>query len=74
MNVSDYDPVQFGRLIAEVDGLKAQVQKMSTQMEELVGIVNQGRGAFWLAVLLGSTVGGIILFILNKLGMGDILK
>ena len=64
--MSDIDPQEFGRLEAKVEAMEKTVEKMARQIDELVALVNQGRGAFWIAMILGGTIGSIASFIVNK--------
>jgi hypothetical protein len=68
--MSDIDPVAFGHLTAKVDNLEKAVDKMSGQIDALMALVNQGRGAFWLAVLAGGAISSVVTFLATKLGFG----
>jgi hypothetical protein len=72
--VSDINPQEFGRLTAKVEGLEASVKKMSDQIDDLMAIVNQGRGAFWLAVLVGGAISSVVTWVASKLGVLGLMK
>lgn len=72
--MSQYDPEQFGRLAERVDSLTRQVSLLTDQVTALVALVNQGRGAFWLAVCLGGTVGGAVTWLITKVGLDRLIK
>lgn len=69
-----YDPEKFGVLTNKVDTLTTEVAKLRAQQEELIGLVNRGRGAFWITMLLGSAVGGLVVAIIEHAGLGSLLK
>jgi len=71
--MSVIDPQEYGQLTQQVHSLEKTVEKMATQIDELMALVNQGRGAFWLAILLGGAISSIITFLATKMGIG-ILK
>jgi hypothetical protein len=47
---------------------------MSTQIDALMAIVNQGRGAFWLAILVGGAISSIVTFAATKMGLGEVIR
>jgi len=61
------DPVEFGRLLADMEQMKASMKKMEAQMDTITALVNQGRGVFWLAVIVGGTVSSIAAFFVHKM-------
>jgi hypothetical protein len=65
--MNEISPKEFGQLTAEVAHLKDTVQKMSSQIDTLMALVNQGRGAFWLAVFVGGAISSAVTFIAGKL-------
>lgn len=68
------DLQEFGRLTAKVEHLETTVNRMSQQIDELMAIVNKGRGAFWLAVLVGGAISSVVTFVATKLGFPGLLK
>lgn len=61
------DPIEYGKLINKVDQLEASVEKMANQIDTLVALVNQGRGAFWVAVIVGGAISSIVTFVASKM-------
>lgn len=59
--------VEYGKLINKVDQLEASVERMAGQIDNLVALVNQGRGAFWVAVLVGGAISSVVTFVATKL-------
>ena len=59
----DFDPVKYGVLWQKVEGYEAKFNeiarkqdKMEGQLEQLIALANQGRGGFWMGMLLVSGV------------------
>lgn len=72
--MSQYDPEQFGRLSERVSILTTEVEKMRVEVANLVALVNQGRGAFWLAVLVGGAISSAVTWILTKVGLTGLIR
>jgi hypothetical protein len=70
MTPADYQ--QLGQLRAQVDNLESTVRKMADQIDALMAIVNQGRGAFWLAVLVGGAISSVVTFVVTKIPFGGV--
>lgn len=64
--MSDIDPQEFGRLEAKVEQMEKTIERMADQIDQLVALANQGRGAFWIAMILGGTVGSVVSFVVTK--------
>ena len=52
------DPIQYGRLIAQVENLTTKVESMDTDIKELLALANKGRGGFWMGMTIASMLGG----------------
>ena len=61
------DPIEFGKLIAEMESMKSSMKKMENQMETMMALVNQGRGVFWVAVIIGGAVSSLATFVVTKM-------
>jgi len=61
------DPIEFGKLIAEMESMKSSMKKMENQMETMMALVNQGRGVFWVAVIMGGAVSSLATFVVTKM-------
>jgi|688.fasta_scaffold12513_7 hypothetical protein len=46
-----------GELRGTVSALSAEVTKLREQVENLTAVLNQGKGAKWLVLLIPSTIG-----------------
>ena len=61
------DPREFGRLEAEVDLLKQEVQLLRTDIKSLLALANKSKGGFWVGMGVASIVGGIVSFLVDKI-------
>jgi len=68
-------PQEFGRLEALVEQLDKQLERtdatllrMSHQIDQLMGMANKSKGAFWAAMTLASAAGSVITFIFSHWG------
>lgn len=64
---ANIDPVEFGKLLARMEGMETSIKKMENQMESMTALVNQGRGVFWLAVIVGGTISSLATFFVSKM-------
>ena len=69
------DPVKYGALWQKVqdyerrfDEMSAKIDKMETSIETLVALANQGRGGFWMGMVIVSAVGSLIGYFANLIG------
>lgn len=65
--MSDIDPVKFGQMAAEVEGLKTQVAELRADVKSLLELANQSKGGFWMGMAVASTVGGIVAWVFSHL-------
>jgi hypothetical protein len=56
--MENIDPIQYGRLIAQVENLTTKVESMDTDIKELLALANKGRGGFWMGMTIASALGG----------------
>lgn len=61
------DPVEFGRLLADMESMKESMRKMEVQMDNMTALVNQGRGVFWVAIILGGAISSVVTFVAQKM-------
>jgi len=59
------DPIQYGRLIAQVENLTTKVESMDTDIKELLALANKGRGGFWMGMTIASMFGGVLTWALG---------
>jgi hypothetical protein len=63
--MENIDPVQYGRLIAQVENLTTKVESMDTDIKELLALANKGRGGFWMGMTIASMLGGVLTWALG---------
>jgi len=66
METAEIDPVEYGVLWQKVQDMDKKMDKMERQMEELLDMANQSKGAIWLGVGLWSVITGIAGFLFGK--------
>jgi hypothetical protein len=54
------DPVQYGRLIAQVENLTTKVESMDSDVKELLALANKSKGGFWMGMAIASAVSGFV--------------
>ena len=59
---TEIDPVKYGVLWQKVQDMDKKMDKMETQLEQLVALANKGRGGFWAGMVFASLVSTIIGF------------
>jgi hypothetical protein len=57
------DPVQYGRLIAQVENLTTKVESMDTDIKELLALANKSKGGFWIGMTIASMAGGLLTWV-----------
>jgi hypothetical protein len=67
--MAEIDPVKYGVLWQKVqdyerrfDQMEAKMDKMETNIENLVALANQGRGGFWAGMALVSAISSTVGF------------
>jgi len=58
--MSEIDPVQYGKLIAQVDNLTNKVDSMDADIKELLALANKSRGGFWMGMAITSALSGFV--------------
>jgi hypothetical protein len=74
---ADIDPVRYGVLWQKVedyerrfDQMDKKMDKLESQLEQLVGLANQGKGGFWAGMALVSAVSSVIGYITHFFNKG----
>lgn len=75
MDKPEIDPVRYGVLWQKVqdyerrfDEMSAKIDKMESSIETLVAMANQGKGGFWMGMVIVSAVGSMIGYFANLIG------
>ena len=58
--MNQIDPVQYGKLIAQVDNLTNKVDSMDSDIKELLALANKSRGGFWMGMAITSALSGFV--------------
>ena len=61
--MSDISERDFGRLEAEVQSLKTELDDIKTDVKCLLALANKSKGGFWMGMTVASIVGGFITYI-----------
>ena len=62
---NEIDPIQYGRLIAQVDNLTSKVDSMDNDIKELLALANKSKGGFWMGMTIASIAGGFITWVVS---------
>jgi energy-converting hydrogenase Eha subunit F len=57
------DLYKYGKLTAQVESMEKKIDKLESNMEELLELANKSKGGFWMGMTIASIVGGAITFI-----------
>jgi hypothetical protein len=61
--MSEIDPIAYGVLTAKVDNLEKKIDKMEKSIEELIALVNKGKGGVWMGMAIVSGISSVVGFI-----------
>lgn len=65
--MSDIDPLKFGQMSAEVEGLKTQVAELRADVKSLLELANQSKGGFWMGMVVASSAGAFVSWIVSHM-------
>lgn len=68
--MENIDPIEYGKLLAKVEGLEAKIVGMDNDIKTLLALANQSKGGFWMGMAIASFAGGVITWIANHLIKG----
>ena len=57
---NEIDPVKYGVLWERVQNMDKKIDKMETQIGELLELANKSKGGFWMGMTIASMVGGAV--------------
>lgn len=63
--MNEIDPIQYGRLIAQVDNLTNKVDSMDGDIKELLALANKSKGGFWMGMTIASMAGGLLTWVVS---------
>ena len=62
---SEIDPVKYGVLWERVQNMDKKIDKMETQIGELLELANKSKGGLWMGMTLASVSGGVFTWIMS---------
>lgn len=65
--MSEISERDFGRLEAEVQALKSELDDIKTDVKELLALANKSKGGFWIGMTIASIAGGVITFFVDRI-------
>ena len=65
--MSEISERDFGRLEAEVQALKAEIDDIKADVKCLLALANKSKGGFWMGMTIASAVGGIATFFVDRI-------
>ena len=60
MEPGEIDPVKYGVLWERVQNMDKKIDKMESQIEQLLELANKGKGGFWMGMTIASSVGAVV--------------
>jgi energy-converting hydrogenase Eha subunit F len=57
------DLYKYGKLVAQVESMEKKIDKLESNMEELLELANKSKGGFWMGMVIASGIGGIVTYI-----------
>ncbi len=75
MNTPEIDPVKYGVMWQKVqdyqrrfDEMSSKIDKMESSIETLVALANQGRGGFWMGMVIVSAISSVMGYVSHLIG------
>ena len=65
MSTPEIDPVRYGVLWQKVQDMDKKIDKMETQLEQLVALANRGRGGFWMGMSVVSGMSVLVGYVIS---------
>ena len=60
MEPTEIDLVKYGVLWERVQNMDKKMDKMETQITELLELANKSKGGFWMGMSIASGIGGFV--------------
>lgn len=65
--MSEISERDFGRLEAEVQSLKSELDDIKADVKCLLALANKSKGGFWMGMTIASGVGGVVTFFFDRM-------
>lgn len=65
--MSEISERDFGRLEAEVQALKTELDDIKKDVKSLLALANKSKGGFWMGMTIASIVGGFVTFFVDRI-------
>jgi hypothetical protein len=63
----DIDLVKYGVLWERVQNMDKKMDKMESQIQELLELANKSKGGFWMGMTIASGVGGFVSWVISHM-------
>lgn len=67
MDANEIDPVKYGVLWERVQNMDKKMDKMESQIAELLELANKSKGGFWMGMTIASGVGGFVSWVVTHI-------
>lgn len=64
--MNEIDPIQYGKLIAQVQNLQDKVENLEVDIKTLLELANKSKGGFWAGMTIASFLGGLVTFFMHN--------
>jgi hypothetical protein len=64
--MSEIDPIEYGRLTAEVAGLRREVDELRSDIKALLEMANHSRGGLFVGGSIVAALGGVITLVVER--------
>lgn len=65
---AEIDPVKYGVLWERVQQMDKKIDKMESQIEQLLELANKSKGGFWMGMTIASMAGGVVTWFASHWG------
>lgn len=67
MEPGEIDPVRYGVLWERVQNMDKKIDKMESQIEELLALANKSKGGFWMGMTIASSAGAVAAWVVGHI-------
>lgn len=67
MDANEIDPVKYGVLWERVQNMDKKIDKMESQVEQLLELANKSKGGLWMGMTFASAIGGVFGWIVSHI-------